>query len=60
MFVLDVVHGGDRLLSILILSESHKSKATAATSVAILDNDLYMSNVRNKLIAQQGQDSSER
>lgn len=52
MFVLDVVHGGDGLLSILILSESHKSKATAATSVAILDNDLYMPNVRNKLIAQ--------
>jgi hypothetical protein len=37
---LDVVHGGDRSFGISLLSVANESKATAATSVTILDDDL--------------------
>jgi len=37
---LDVVHGGDRSFGIGLLSVANESKATTATSVTILDDDL--------------------
>jgi len=37
---LDVVHGSDRSFGIGLLSVANESKATAATSVTILDDDL--------------------
>jgi hypothetical protein len=37
---LDVVHGGDRSFSIGLLGIANETKATAATSVTILDDDL--------------------
>lgn len=38
--ILDVVHGGDGILRVTLLGVSHKTKAAAATSVAVLDDDL--------------------
>jgi hypothetical protein len=37
---LDVIHLGDSLLGFLVGSIANETEATAASSVAILDNDL--------------------
>lgn len=40
-FVLDIVHGGNSLLRIILLGVADKSEATAAAGIAILDHNLY-------------------
>lgn len=39
--VLDVVHACDSVLGIALLGVSYKSKAAAATSIAVLDHHLF-------------------
>jgi hypothetical protein len=38
--LLDVVHGGNGLLGILLLEVAHEAEATAPAGVAVLDDDL--------------------
>lgn len=40
IFVLDIVHGGDGSLGISFLHVSHKTEATAAAGISILDDHL--------------------
>lgn len=40
--LLNVIHVCDRSVGLGILGEAHKAKATAATSVAVLDDDLCL------------------
>ena len=42
--VLDVVHRGNRLLSILFVRVAHEPKSSAATSIAVLNDDLKRKN----------------
>lgn len=50
-FVLDIVHRSNSRLGITILGVSHKAKATAATSVAILDHHLFLRYIVRTLFA---------
>jgi hypothetical protein len=40
MSLLNVIHVGDRGISLGVLSETNEAEATAATGVAVLDDDL--------------------
>lgn len=52
---LDIVHSGDGSLGISFLYVSHKTKATAAAGISILDNHRFLNHAKLlKLLAQSG------
>jgi len=47
--LLDVVHLLDSVIGGLLIREANKAKATATTSITVLDNDLYTSIMESSL-----------